>query len=154
MLPPERLREGLAAWRASPWHHATFDAVWEPTVRAVLASCDDARFWAAVFDEQRDAWRRAYDLEPMTAAEFALVGVRDDLPLGDVDRRCERDGCEQTIPRDVRKGGARRRYCGETCRRKAERELRISHDREVPNSVPQSTSRGGSTMSEPPILTH
>jgi hypothetical protein len=152
MLPPERLREELAAWRASLFHHATFDGVWFGAVEHVLAACEDPAFWRAVFDEQRDAWRRAYDLAPQTAAEFALVGIRDNLPLGDVDRRCEREGCDKTIPRDVRKGGVRRRYCGETCRRKAERELRIAHDWELPGSVPKGTSRGAATLAGTSIL--
>jgi len=151
--PPTRLVEELAAWRGDPWRHASFDAAWGQAVKGVLASCgNEAEFWRQVFAEQREAWRHAYELEPMTDAEFALVSIRDGLPLNDVDRRCEREGCDKTIPREVRKGGARRRYCGETCRRKAERELRIAHDREVPNSVPQSTSRGAATLAGTSIL--
>ena len=148
--PPTLLAEELAAWRQI--RGAPFDGVWPHLVEAVLGSCKDPEFWRGVFAEQREAWRRAYDLEPMTAAEFALVSIRDGLPLNDVDRRCEREGCEETIPRDVRKGGARRRYCGETCRRKAERELRIAHDWELPGSVPQSTSRGAATLAGTSIL--
>jgi hypothetical protein len=90
----------------------------------------------------------------MTDAEFALVSIRDGLPLNDVDRRCEREGCEVTIPRDVRRGGVPRRYCSKACRRKVERErLRIADDRGVPKIAAESTSRGGSMLSGSPILT-
>ena len=152
--PPTLLVDELAAWREL--RNASFDFAWPHVTKAVLASCNDQEFWRLVFAEQREAWRRAYEREAMTGAEFALVGIRDSLPLNDVDRRCEREGCDETVPRTDRKGGVPRRYCSETCRRKAAREVerrRIADDREVPGATAKGTSRGRSMLSEPPILT-
>jgi hypothetical protein len=115
MEPPELLRRELAAWRGDPYHTVTFDSVWPHVVKGVLRDCPDPEFWRKVFAEQREAWRRAYEREPMTPAEWALARSQGDGDLVDVDNRCEHCDSE-IVDRGPRTGGPAVRYCSDECR--------------------------------------
>ncbi len=64
---PEYLRD-LLEWRRGGDDGRVppvpFDRAWAMSVAEVCNRSADGEWWARVFDEQREAWRRAYDGEP------------------------------------------------------------------------------------------
>jgi hypothetical protein len=106
-LPPRWVRLGLERARAAG---VPFSDAWPLILAAIRGPDTDA--WRAVLSATEDAWRRAFDGEPPTSAEEAvLLWAGDELADLTLVRRCEHCDGEIAADRD-----RRARYCSDGCR--------------------------------------
>ncbi len=78
MNPPEQLRDWLSFYRGDDRPRSggmLFPAAWEQAVSRVCKDLPD--WWRETFEEQRDAWRRAFELKPALPREAVLAEVGD-----------------------------------------------------------------------------
>ena len=144
-VPFERFREVLVAARS---RGIDFAAAWREGTATVAHHLGEPQRseWLSAVRDTRDGWQRAYQGEPQTRAEAALLVLvaavtgRPDLPEpSDAQPRCTH--CEGPIPAERGRDRTGRRratltaYCSDRCRRdaayKRERERALANGRKV-----------------------
>ena len=144
MHPATVLAEELGNWRNWVGGRLSFDTAWSSHMPGVAAESDDPKFWLAVFREQEDAWRRAYDLEPPTRAELALLALVDGRPVAS-EAPCAL--CGGVIPPErLRPAGRPARFCSDRCRRASSRQA-VAQRRTFENESPETSDIRAMTAS-------
>jgi predicted nucleic acid-binding Zn ribbon protein len=111
MTAPEALRDWLEMWRSSG---RGFDEAW--TLSLHRASAGYAESWQTIFTEQREVWRRAYELADPLAWESAFADEwADRVAVADVEHPCAH--CDEPIPEE--RLAHRAEFCSERCRQAA-----------------------------------
>jgi hypothetical protein len=138
--PPEGVRIMLGKCRAVG---DDFREAWTVSIAVALSDMPDPDgSWREALEATRDAWRRAYELEPATALDQAVAELRDGRGLAElIDNGCGR--CGAAIPTSRDREGVPARYCSDRCRRLAayERERNRPRLRQRRKGSPPTASR-------------
>jgi len=116
--PHEWLRDWLEWHRERGW---SFEGAWIESVKRACGSAraGEAKWWRAIFEEQRDVWRRAFNCEEPMAGDAALVLLAEGRLVADRDARLLCAHCDEAVPPARLAHGAD--FCSEECRRHASR---------------------------------
>lgn len=100
-----------------------FGDAWGPVTASVVSALvgDERVEWFAALNATRGAWQAAYERQPSTRQERALVAVASDPERAPIpDRECRR--CEADVSHLRRLA----KYCGADCRRAAHLERTLA----------------------------
>ncbi|MGO9974402.1 MAG: hypothetical protein ACLP01_16680 [Solirubrobacteraceae bacterium] len=119
--PVAHVRTMLAAARRQG---DPFEAVWRDRVSLACRNWPESEAWREAILATEPVWRRAYDRQPATAGDEAIVALAGDRVivldlLDERARRCAREGCGELIPVDR---DPRAIYHSDRCRRLANQE--------------------------------